>query len=243
MKSTLNSPIPARALSSAAVSRCAPHAPDEVVKSKEPMWVYCGFRRWPARPIFSQNNLNSDKHKFERFLTGGAGNFPVASVYGPATFSPCPALLFRAKAQPLAAAEALAGPAAAAASVADMQLVGSGVVASADVDRIVLKRIILTGYPVRVHKRTAVIKHLFYRPQDVAWFKPAVLTTKHGLEGHITQSVGTHGLCKVHFGRAIMGHDTVCLALYKRVYPKFAVGETGDGNDDDGGAAATLWVV
>ena len=125
----------------------------------------------------------------------------------------------------------------------------------------------LTGYPARVHKRTAIIKHMFYNPEDVSWFKPIELTTKHGLSGHIqgtchaatmghmharahawshahsqarsrahthipnthtqythhtTQGAcGDHGLFKVHFGRQVQGHDTICLNLFKRVYPKF----------------------
>jgi hypothetical protein len=40
----------------------------------------------------------------------------------------------------------------------------------------VLKRIILTGYPTRVHKRHATVKYMFYNPEDVkvscAWFYP-----------------------------------------------------------------------
>ncbi len=114
--------------------------------SKEPLWVVCGFRRWLARPIFSQNNLNCDKNKYERFLQAGAGNFVVASCYGPATYAPSPVLLFRERA-------------------AGLQLVAQGSVGTVDVDRIVLKRVILTGYPARVHKRNAVIKHMFRRPE------------------------------------------------------------------------------
>ena len=51
------------------------------------------------------------------------------------------------------------------------QLVAVGSVMNADADRVVIKRIILTGYPVRVHKRTATVKYMFYNPEDVKWFK------------------------------------------------------------------------
>jgi pre-rRNA-processing protein TSR1 len=225
------------------------------------MWLVCGFRRFPCRPIFSQNTLNCDKHKYERFLQGGAGNFVVASVYGPATFCPAPTLLFRELPAAAAAGVGFAG-AASALSVAPaaalpgpgVALVASGTLASADVDRVVLKRVVCTGYPVRVHKRTAIVKHMFYHPQDVAWFKPCGVYTKHGLAGHIVGSVGTHGLFRVHFGRAIMGHDTVCLPLYKRVFPKYhspahprpiGAPDTADddNDDDDGSAALTLPVL
>jgi pre-rRNA-processing protein TSR1 len=97
----------------------------------------------------------------------------------------------------------------------------------ADADRIVIKRIILTGFPVRVHKRHATVKYMFYDPEDVKWFKPAGLHTKHGLQGNIVQSVGEHGTMKCLFNAPIKQHDTVCLPLYKRIFPKYAA-SSGD---------------
>lgn len=47
------------------------------------------------------------------------------------------------------------------------QLVALGSMMGADADRIVVKRIILTGYPTRVHKRNATVKYMFYNPDDV----------------------------------------------------------------------------
>lgn len=45
--------------------------------------------------------------------------------------------------------------------------------------------------------------------------------TKHGIRGHIKESVGTHGLFKAQFSGPITQNDRVWLVLYKRVYPKF----------------------
>ncbi|KAK1747129.1 40S ribosome biogenesis protein, Bms1/Tsr1 family [Skeletonema marinoi] len=161
--------------------------PEVPIKSKDVLTFRCGWRTWQSRPVFSQNNLNSDKHKFERYMpTGG------------------PSLLAHKRREFLA----------------------HGSMLGADADRIVLKRIILTGYPTRVHKRHATVKYMFYNPDDVRWFMPAGLTTKHGLQGNIVQSVGDHGVMKCLFNAPIKQHDTVCLALYKRVYPKLA--PTGD---------------
>ncbi|KAG7364958.1 40S ribosome biogenesis protein [Nitzschia inconspicua] len=171
------------------------------VKSKDVLTFRCGWRTWTGRPVFSQNNLNCDKHKFERFMPQ-AGSFFAASVFGPVTYTPCPVLVFRD----------INGT---------KELVASGSMIGADADRIVVKRIILTGYPVRVHKRFASVKYMFYDPEDVKWFKPAGLTTKHGLNGKIEESVGEHGTMKCLFNAPIKQHDTVCLCLYKRIYPKF----------------------
>ena len=174
------------------------------VKSKDVLTFQVGWRTWQSRPTFSQNNLNSDKNKFERFLFPGA--FMACSCYGPVTYGPCPVLIWR-EPQP---------------GQSQRQLVAVGSVLGADADRIVIKRAILTGYPVRVHKRNATVKYMFYNPEDVKWFKPAGLTTKHGLQGGIVESLGTHGAMKCLFNQPIKQHDTVCLTLWKRIFPKFA---------------------
>ncbi|CAN0585850.1 unnamed protein product, partial [Ectocarpus sp. 12 AP-2014] len=175
----------------------------EPIPSKEPLVFQCGFRRWAARPVFSQINLNCDKHKYERFLR--QDRFSAASVYGPTTFQPSPVLVFKEVA-------------ATGSNAKRTVLVATGTLLGVDPDRIVLKKIVLTGYPIRVRKRKAVVKHMFHRPGDVKWFKPAELVTKYGLTGHIKEPVGTHGLMKVIFNKAVKQNDTVCLNLYKRVY-------------------------
>lgn len=182
----------------------------EPVRSKEDLIFQCGFRRWTAKPIFSQENLNCDKHKFERFLRGD--RFTTASVYGPTTYQPSPVLVFKK-------IDGVGDDA-----KRDV-LVAIGTLHGVNPDRIVLKKVVLTGYPIRVRKRKAVVKHLFHRPEDVKWFKPAELVTKYGLTGHIKEPVGTHGLMKVTFNKAVKQNDTVCLNLYKRVYPKMPGGK------------------
>ena len=184
---------------------------DVPVKSKDVLTFRCGWRSWTGRPVFSQHNLNCDKHKFERFLPRN-GCFFAASVFGPVTYTPCPILVFRTH-------------------KGKKELVATGSMIGADADRIVVKRIVLTGYPVRVHKRFATVKYMFYDPEDVKWFKPADIVTKHGLNGKIQESVGEHGTMKCLFNAPIKQHDTVCLPLYKRIYPKFI--DPNEKVDDD----------
>ena len=134
------------------------HRDDELpVKSKDSLTFRAGWRTWRGRPTFSQNNLNSDKHKFERYMpTDGA--FFAGSSFGPVTFGPCPVLVFREGGD--GGDEAMGGE-------RTRELLAHGSMLGADADRIALKRIVLTGYPTRVHKRHATVKYMFYNPEDV----------------------------------------------------------------------------
>uniref|UniRef100_M4B1B8 Bms1-type G domain-containing protein n=1 Tax=Hyaloperonospora arabidopsidis (strain Emoy2) TaxID=559515 RepID=M4B1B8_HYAAE len=170
---------------------------DATLKSKDELSFHCGFRRFSGKAIFSDQSLKSDQHLFQRFLP--QSGWSVATVYGPVTFQPASLLLFKP----------------------DGQFVASGTLKNVNPDRIVLKRVIITGTPVKVKKRKAVVRYMFHSPEDIRWFKPVELATKHGLTGHIKESLGTHGDLKAVFNKPIKQHDTVCLHLYKRVYPKF----------------------
>jgi hypothetical protein len=61
-------------------------------------------------------------------------------------------------------------------------LVGSGELAKIDPFHVILKRIVLTGYPAKINRRRAVIHMMFFNPSDVKYFKPIELSTKLGLK-------------------------------------------------------------
>jgi len=175
----------------------------EVVKSKQELWLHCGFRRFMSRPIFSEvprRATSSKKFKFSRFLhpetTAGI------SMYAPVMFPPARLMMF---------VNSEAGP----------ELVGTGSITGADPKQLVIKRAVLTGYPFKVHKSKSVVRFMFFNPEDIRWFKPVELCTKKGLRGHIVESLGTHGYMKCRFSGHITQEDTVCMNLYKRVYPKW----------------------
>ena len=172
-------------------------------RSKTPLWFHIGFRRERAAPIFSSDGLG-DKHKYEPFLP--LKKLVVASVYGPVVFPPAPVLGLEE--------ELVSGKFAA-------RLVLSGNVRKSDPDRIILKRIVLTGVPFKTHKSKAVIRQMFFCPEDVRWFKPLELWTKYGMRGKIKEAIGTHGHMKCVFNGVIQQQDTVFATLYKRVFPKF----------------------
>jgi len=184
---------------------------EETIKSKMLMGVNCGFRRFPVRPIYSllpKKSNEKDKHLFQRFFH--PSSTVCMSVYCPIIYTPCPVLMFDQKGS----------------------LAAWGSVQTADPKRLIIKRVMLTGYPFRVHKCKAVIRHMFFNPPDIRWFKPVELVTKNGIRGNIKEPLGTHGYMKCQFGDRIKQDDTVCLNLYKRAYPKwYPPSWGGDEND------------
>jgi len=174
-----------------------------------------GFRRIISNPIYSENTHNCDKHKYERFLH--PGRTCVASTFSPITFPPCPVLLLKRKHDQ---------------GEEDFEIIGNGFVLGVDPDRIILKRIRLTGYPFKIRRKVSVIRQMFYTPDDVRWFKPVELNTKHGRRGAIVESLGTHGLMKCRFDGMLKSDDTIFINLYKRIFPKFFSLSMTDLNQD-----------
>ena len=79
----------------------------------------------------------------------------------------------------------------------------------------------------RVHKTRAVVRYMFYNPDDIRWFKPVELWTKSGRRGRITEPLGTHGALKARFDGNVQQRDAVCMSLYKRVFPKWPAAAAG----------------
>ncbi|CAH8359187.1 unnamed protein product [Eruca vesicaria subsp. sativa] len=169
------------------------------LKTKEELMFHVGFRQFVARPVFSNG-----KHKMERFLHPGRGRFSLASVYGPISFPSLPLVVLKIS-------EGSDAPA----------VTALGSLKSIEPNKIILKKIILTGYPQRVSKMKASVRYMFHNPEDVRWFKPVEVWSKCGRRGRVKEPVGTHGAMKCIFNGVVQQHDVVCMNLYKRAYPKW----------------------
>lgn len=177
------------------------------VPSKTLMEFHAGFRRVQLKPSFSLETnpgAATEKYKYSRFLRDDCTL--VASAICPIIFAPCKVIAFTEK------------------SINDptpSAIVATGVVMPPNPMRIILKRIILTGYPLRCHKKKGVIRYMFFEPKDIKWFKPVEVYTKNGLRGHIKSSLGMHGLMKCVFNDFLKQNDVVCMPLYKRIFPEW----------------------
>ncbi|KAK9814203.1 hypothetical protein WJX72_002201 [[Myrmecia] bisecta] len=171
----------------------------EPIPNKEELLFMTGVRSYMAKPIFSSDEPQADKHKMERFLH--PGRHCMATIFAPISYPPLPLLAFKRQED------------------GSLRLAATGSLRSCDPDRVTLKKLVLSGYPVKVQKKKAVVRWMFHNPEDVRWFRPLNLWTKYGRRGRIKEPMGTHGAMKCIFDGVIQQRDAVCVSLYKRVFP------------------------
>ncbi|XP_072027418.1 pre-rRNA-processing protein TSR1 homolog [Amphiura filiformis] len=176
------------------------HVNPEPIKSKERLLFQVGYRRFTACPVFSQHSLG-DKHKYDRFLP--KETMTVASVYAPILFPPATVLMFKEQQD------------------GSHSLIATGTLHGVHPDRIVAKKVVLSGHPLKIINKQAIVRYMFFNREDIMWFKPVELHTKWGRRGHIKEPLGTHGHMKCIFDGKLKSQDTILMNLYKRVYPKW----------------------
>ncbi len=199
-----------------------------IPRSKQPVLMISGFRRFEVAPIYSDASVNLSLHPLLRSLP--TDRSCIASFIAPIAYPPTPLMLFQAGRTPNS-----------------VSLFASGSLESVNPNRICLKRISFIGYPFKIHRRTATVRFMFFNPSDVNWFKPVELVSSHQYRrGHIKESLGTHGYMKCIFDKQIQQNEQIAMHLYKRTFPKWNTRvwslesvkidnstEQGNGNEND----------
>jgi pre-rRNA-processing protein TSR1 len=192
------------------------------LRSKTELIVQCGPRRIIINPLFSQaGNTPNDVHKFDRYLHPGRS--AIASFIGPLTWGNVPVLYFQ-RSVPDPSPEDLDTmlDAVPAPNTSPLRLIATGTSLPPSLNRVIAKRIVLTGHPMKINKKIVTVRYMFFNDDDVRWFKSLPLWTKRGRSGFIKESLGTHGYFKATFDGKINPMDAVAVSLYKRVYPRTA---------------------
>jgi pre-rRNA-processing protein TSR1 len=157
------------------------------IPSKAILEFHVGFRRFLTKPLFSDDYVHTNKAKYYRFLPHDAK--VLVSAYMPVCFPNSQVIVFRK-------GDGQATEIGIDYDTHEPTLVASGTVAEPDPLKIILKRILLTGYPIKCKSKRAVVRFMFFNKDDIHYFRPVELHTKFGLRGRIKESLGTHGMMK-----------------------------------------------
>ncbi|CAO1622414.1 unnamed protein product [Parajaminaea phylloscopi] len=219
------------------------------IKSKDPVLMLLGPRLLCVNPIYSEYSMATSTsrpvpsgpdgsvqvhpNKFLRYLPPPTPTPAVATIYAPITFGSPSITLLRPRSWSDMPERGYDERGVGANQYPD--LIGSGTVLKKNGSgplRVNVKRVVLTGTPFKIHRKTATIRYMFFNPEDVRYFAPIPLRTKYGRTGHIREPLGTHGRFKAHFDGMIGQMDTIMMGLYKRVYPRYTTEQYREGWDE-----------
>lgn len=191
------------------------------LKSKDEIVVQIGHRRLVINPILSASGQTpNDVHKFDRFLHPGWT--AIATFIGPLTWGSVPVLVFRKQPASEDSVPTLLDTAQPPTStpLPSLQFIGTATTVAPSHNRVIAKRVVLTGAPFKIHKKLVTVRYMFFSREDVLWFAALPLWTKRGRQGFIKEPLGTHGYFKATFDGKINPMDAIGVSLYKRVWPR-----------------------
>lgn len=171
---------------------------DTLVSKKERILCVSGLRQMWVNPIFSEDT-RANKHLLKRKVP--AGEMVIASFVAPSMMETCSLLYFKEV-------------------EGEMVMVGTGSLKTIDPTRLIIRQKILTGNPYRTLGRNARVTMMFFNKEDVMWFSSVGLWTKNKRRGNIESAIGLNGHFKCTFNDIVKPEDTVCMSLYKRVFPQ-----------------------
>ncbi|KAL8833263.1 MAG: hypothetical protein Q9170_004366, partial [Blastenia crenularia] len=163
-----------------------PSSTPSPIPSKCPLIIQIGHRRFKINPLFSEHTHTSNNiHKYLRYLH--PGQTAVASFIAPLTWSSSTPILYFAPPSPNKDTNTPSE------NGGEISLLASGSLLPPTPNRILAKRIVITGHIYKIHKKLVTIRYMFFNKEDVEWFKALRLWTKRGRQGFIRESLGTHG--------------------------------------------------
>ncbi|XP_047366647.1 ribosome biogenesis protein BMS1 homolog isoform X3 [Vespa velutina] len=175
-----------------------------ILKSKDPLIFSVGWRRFQTLPIYSklEDNLRSRMLKYTPEHVACMAHF-----WGPITPQGTGVLAI----QDIASREP------------GFRIAATGSIVEMDKSTQIMKKLKLTGVPMKIYKKTAFIKDMFNSTLEVAKFEGAKIKTVSGIRGQIKKAVSKpEGCFRASFEDKILLSDIVfCRTWYRVEVPKF----------------------
>ena len=142
----------------------------KVLKNQDPLVFSVGWRRYQALPIYSMQDANS-RHRMIKYTPEHMHCH--ATVFGPMVPQNTGVVCFQTLSSKLAS----------------FRISATAVVLEVDHQMKVMKKLKLTGSPMKVFKNTAFISGMFNSALEVAKFEGASLRTVSGIRGTVKKAV------------------------------------------------------
>lgn len=176
----------------------------KILKSKDPLILSIGWRRFQTLPIFSklEDNLKNRMLKYTPEHVACMAHF-----WGPIIPQGTGVLAIQDVAT----------------RIPGFRIAATGSIVEMDKNTQIMKKLKLTGVPMKIYKKTAFIKDMFNSPLEVAKFEGAKIKTVSGIRGQIKKAVSKpEGCFRATFEDKILLSDIVfCRTWYKVDVPKF----------------------
>lgn len=175
-----------------------------ILKSKDPLILSVGWRRFQTLPIYSKLEDNL-RHRMLKYTPEHVAC--MAHFWGPITPQGTGVLAV----QDVATREP------------GFRIAATGSIVEMDKSTQIMKKLKLTGVPMKIYKKTAFIKDMFNSQLEVAKFEGAKIKTVSGIRGQIKKAVSKpEGCFRATFEDKIMLSDIVfCRTWYRVEVPKF----------------------
>ncbi|KAG7199466.1 hypothetical protein KM043_014092 [Ampulex compressa] len=176
----------------------------KILKSRDPLIFSIGWRRFQTLPIFSklEDNLRSRMLKYTPEHVACIGHF-----WGPITPQSTGVLAVQDVAT----------------RTPGFRIAATGSIVELDKSTQIVKKLKLTGVPMKIYKKTAFIKDMFNSALEVAKFEGAKIKTVSGIRGQIKKPANKpEGCFRATFEDKIVLSDIVfCRTWYRVDVPKF----------------------
>ncbi|OQR75081.1 ribosome biogenesis protein bms1-like [Tropilaelaps mercedesae] len=178
----------------------------KILKSADPLMMSLGWRRFQTTPIF----YTQDHNMRQRFLKYTPMHLHChAAFWGPITPQNSGFIAIQTSLQ----------------EKADFRICATGVVLEIDKTTQIVKKLKLTGTPVKIKNRTAFVEGMFNSVIEVTKFEGAALRTVSGIRGQIKKPIkAPPGAFRAAFEDKLLKADIVFLRTWYTVpVPKFFV--------------------
>ena len=180
-----------------------------ILKSRDPIIMSVGWRRFQTIPIFSVEDYNG-RHRLLKYTPKHLHCH--ASFWGPIAPQGTGFLALQSVSDKSR-------------DVRDFRIAATGVLLNLDKSVNVVKKLKLVGTPLRIYKKTAFIKGMFNSILEVTKFEGATVRTVSGIRGQVKKAIrAPEGAFRATFEDKILMSDIVFIRSWFTIdIPKFYV--------------------